>query len=136
MVIIIPSMSLVKSDKVMIDDIAGLSKKSRWTALFLAIMLLSLAGVPLTGGFIAKYFLFFSLIIGDLWWLAVIAIINSAISIFYYFRIIIYAYRKEGNNDFNMAPGIKYSVIIMGLITLGLGVSFVLYTYLAGIAVI
>ena len=130
------AMSLVKSDKVMIDDIAGLSKKSRWTALFFAIMLLSLAGVPLTGGFIAKYFLFFSLIIGDLWWLAVIAIINSAISIFYYFRIIIYAYRKEGNNDFNMAPGIRYSVIIMGLITIGLGVSFALYTYLAGIAVI
>ena len=130
------AMSLVKSDKVMIDDIIGLSKKSRWTALFLAVMLLSLAGVPLTGGFIAKYFLFFSLIIGDLWWLAVIAIINSAISIFYYFRIIIYSYRKEGDNDFNMAPGIKYSVIIMGLITLGLGVSFALYTYLAGIAVI
>ncbi|MCL4453136.1 MAG: NADH-quinone oxidoreductase subunit NuoN [Candidatus Thermoplasmatota archaeon] len=130
------AMSLVKSDKVMIDDIVGLSKKSRWTALFLAIMLLSLAGVPLTGGFIAKYFLFFSLIIGNLWWLAVIAIINSAISIFYYFRIIIYSYRKEGDNDFNMAPGIKYSVIIMGLITLGLGVSFALYTYLAGIAII
>ena len=42
-----------------------------------------------------------------------IAIINSAISIFYYFRIIIYSYRKEGDNDFNMAPGIKYSVIII-----------------------
>ncbi|MEM0139629.1 MAG: NADH-quinone oxidoreductase subunit NuoN [Ferroplasma sp.] len=130
------AMSLVKKDKVMIDDIIGLSRKSRWTALFLAIMLLSLAGVPLTGGFIAKYFLFFSLIIGDLWWLAVIAIINSAISIFYYFRIIIYSYRKKGSNDFYLAPGIKYSVIIMGLITIGLGLSFMLYTYLVGIAVI
>ncbi|AGO61630.1 MULTISPECIES: NADH-quinone oxidoreductase subunit NuoN [Ferroplasma] len=130
------AMSLFKNDKVMIGDIAGLAKKSRYTALFLAIMLLSLAGVPLTGGFIAKYFLFFTLIIGNLWWLAVIAIINSAISIFYYFRIIIYSYRKEGDNDFNMAPGIKYSVIIMGLATLGLGVSFALYTYLVGIAII
>ncbi|MCL4312357.1 MAG: NADH-quinone oxidoreductase subunit NuoN [Candidatus Thermoplasmatota archaeon] len=130
------AMSLVKKDKVMIDDIAGLARASRWTALFFAIMLLSLAGVPLTGGFIAKYFLFFSLIIGDLWWLAVIAIINSAISMYYYFRIIIYTYRKEGENNFNMDPGIKYSVIIMGLITLGLGVSFALYTYLAGIALI
>ena len=130
------AMSLFKNDKVMIGDIAGLAKKSRYTALFLAIMLLSLAGVPLTGGFIAKYFLFFTLIIGNLWWLAVIAIINSAISIFYYFRIIIYSYRKEGDNDFNMAPGIKYSVIIMGLVTLGLGVSFALYTYLVGIAII
>ncbi|MGE9810747.1 NADH-quinone oxidoreductase subunit NuoN [Ferroplasma acidiphilum] len=130
------AMSLFKNDKVMIGDIAGLAKKSRYTALFLAIMLLSLAGVPLTGGFIAKYFLFFTLIIGNLWWLAVIAIINSAISIFYYFRIIIYSYRKEGDNDFNMVPGIKYSVIIMGLATLGLGVSFALYTYLVGIAII
>ncbi len=130
------AMSFVKKDKVMIDDIIGLSKKSRWVTLFLAIMLLSLAGVPLTGGFIAKYFLFFSLIIGNLWWLAVIAIINSAISIFYYFRIIIYSYRKEGENDFYMAPAIKYSVIIMGLITLVLGVSFALYTYLIGIAII
>lgn len=130
------AMSIVKKDKVMIDDIVGLSKNSRWTALLFAVMLLSLAGVPLTGGFIAKYFLFFSLIIGNLWWLAVIAIINSAISIFYYFRIIIYSYRGGSDNEFNLAPGIKYSVIIMGLITLGLGVSFALYTYLAGIAII
>ncbi len=130
------AMSLVRKDKIMIDDFTGLSRKSKWTAFSLAVMLLSLAGIPITGGFLAKYFLFFTLIIGNLWWLAVIAILNSVISVFYYFRIILYSFWKPGDNDFDLSPEIKYSVIIMALITIALGFAFTLYTYLIGIAII
>ena len=130
------AMSLVKKDKVMIDDFIGLARKSKVTAFSLAILLLALAGIPVTGGFLAKYFLFFTLIIGDLWWLAVISILNSVISVFYYFRIILYSFWKPGDNDFDMSPEIKYSVIIMALITIALGFAFTLYTYLIGIAII
>ncbi len=130
------AMSLVNKDKIMIEDFAGLSKKSKWTAFSLAVLLLSLAGVPITGGFLAKYFLFFTLIIGNLWWLAVIAILNSLISVFYYFRIISYSFWKPGENDFDLNPETKYSVIIMALITIALGFGFAIYTYLIGIAII
>ncbi len=130
------AMSLVKKDKIMIDDFIGLARKSKVTAFSLAILLLALAGIPVTGGFLAKYFLFFTLIIGGLWWLAVISILNSVISVFYYFRIILYSFWKPGDNDFDMSPEIKYSVIIMALITIALGFAFTLYTYLIGIAII
>ena len=54
----------------------------------MTIALLSLMGVPPLAGFISKLFIFFSAIYADLMWLAVIGVINSAISIFYYIRVI------------------------------------------------
>jgi len=71
-VVIVVAFSL-KSEK--IEDYAGLRKKS-------------LMGIPPLAGFVSKLFIFFSAIYADLLWLAVIGIINSAISIFYYLRVI------------------------------------------------
>ncbi len=130
------AMNLIKKDKIMIEDLDGLSKKSRLSAFSLWIFMLSLTGIPLTGGFLAKYFLFFSLIVGGLWWLAVIAILNSVISVFYYFRIILNSYVSESDNEFNLAPSVKYPLFATAAITIALGVLFFIYTYLIGIAAI
>ncbi|MCL4328757.1 MAG: NADH-quinone oxidoreductase subunit NuoN [Candidatus Thermoplasmatota archaeon] len=78
-----------------LEDISGMGTRSPALALSFTVLLLALAGIPLTGGFTAKAWLFLSLINVKLWWLAVIAILNSAISVFYYFRVISYMYRKE-----------------------------------------
>ncbi|SMD30935.1 NADH-quinone oxidoreductase subunit NuoN [Picrophilus oshimae] len=128
------SMSIFKKDKIMIDDMAGLNKKSPLLAFSFAILLLSLAGVPITGGFLAKYFLFFTLIIGNIWWLAVIAIINSVISVFYYLRVITYEYRRPVKEEFNLTMGVKYTVIISAFITIALFFSFSLFSYILGVA--
>ncbi len=71
-----------------IEDYSGLRKKHPWLTFCLTIALLSLMGIPPLAGFVSKLLLFFAAIYADLIWLAVIGIINSAISIFYYLRVI------------------------------------------------
>lgn len=129
------TMNAVKKDKVEISDVTGLYKKSPAVAVSFSIILLALAGIPITGGFFAKYNLFLSLIEGQLWWLAVIAILNSAISVFYYFRVILYMFKdSEGETDFNLSRSIKAPVIATAFITVGLGVAFQLIYMMMSIA--
>ncbi|MHA1946622.1 MAG: NADH-quinone oxidoreductase subunit N [Candidatus Hodarchaeales archaeon] len=71
-----------------IDDYAGLRKKHPWLVLGFTISLLSLMGIPPLAGFVSKLFILFSAVYADLIWLAFIGILNSAISIFYYLRVI------------------------------------------------
>jgi NADH-quinone oxidoreductase subunit N len=73
------------------DAFNGLEKKSPLLAAALAISMLSLAGVPPTAGFFGKYFLFTS-VFEKYPWLVVLAVINSAVSIYYYFKVIIAMY--------------------------------------------
>ncbi|MHA1974747.1 MAG: NADH-quinone oxidoreductase subunit N [Candidatus Hodarchaeales archaeon] len=76
----------IKSEK--ISDYIGLRNKHPWISFALTISLLSLMGAPPLAGFISKLFVFFAAIYAGLGWLAFIGIINSAISIFYYMRVI------------------------------------------------
>ncbi|MHA2297747.1 MAG: NADH-quinone oxidoreductase subunit N [Candidatus Hodarchaeales archaeon] len=71
-----------------IDDLTGIAKRSRWLAFAFGVILLSLAGIPPLLGFWSKVTLFLSAVAGNLWWLAVAALLNSALSLFYYARII------------------------------------------------
>ncbi len=127
------TMNAVRKDKVEISDLAGLYRKSPAVAISFSIILLALAGIPVTGGFFAKYNLFLALIAGQLWWLAVIAILNSAISVFYYFRIIQSMFRDpEGSTDFNLSVTTKIPVIATAFITVGLGLAFgLIYTLMS-----
>ncbi|MFW9905969.1 MAG: proton-conducting transporter membrane subunit, partial [Candidatus Thorarchaeota archaeon] len=71
-----------------IEDYVGLRKKHPWLTFGLTIALLSLLGIPPLAGFVSKVLILFAAIYANLIWLAVIGIINSAISIFYYLRVI------------------------------------------------
>ncbi|MCK4758369.1 MAG: NADH-quinone oxidoreductase subunit N, partial [Thermoplasmata archaeon] len=73
-----------------VSDLRGLRVKLPITAFCMAIMMLSLAGIPPLGGFASKFVLFSSAIDAGGWliWLAVIAVINSAISLYYYARVL------------------------------------------------
>jgi NADH-quinone oxidoreductase subunit N len=71
-----------------IEDYAGLFRERPWTAGAFTLMLLSLAGIPLTAGFIGKFYIFAAGAFSSLWILITIMAINSAIGLFYYLRII------------------------------------------------
>jgi NADH-quinone oxidoreductase subunit N len=76
----------VKSD--LIHDYAGAGARAPLLSLALTLCLVSLTGLPPTAGFLAKFYLFNSAVHQDLTWLVVIAVINTAISAYYYFRVI------------------------------------------------
>lgn len=78
-----------------IDNFNGLGKKNPLLAVVMCIALLSLAGIPPTAGFFAKYYVLTAAFHSDHWWLAIIGILASLVGVYYYFRIIIAMYFKE-----------------------------------------
>jgi len=111
-----------------IDDYRGLSKRMPFVSLALAIFLLSLAGIPPFGGFFSKFVLFSSAINAapyNSWmvWLAVAGVLNSALSLYYYARVIRYMYIEESTDvqplkvpgSMNLAIGIAlFGIILTG----------------------
>ncbi len=78
-----------------IDDFTGLAQRSPMAAATMLIFLLSLAGVPPTAGFVGKLYLFGAAIERGYIWLAVIAVVNSAISLFYYMKVAMAMYMRD-----------------------------------------
>ncbi len=76
-------------------DYAGLSRRSPFLAAMMLLFLLALTGIPLTGGFIGKFYLFAAAIESGWTWVAVIGVITSAISLYYYFRVVVYMYQRD-----------------------------------------
>ncbi len=75
-----------------VDDFRGLSRTHPLAAAAMVVFLLSLAGIPATGGFVGKWWLFGAVIRADYAWLAVVAVLNSAVSLYYYARVIVAMY--------------------------------------------
>ena len=111
---------------VRIDDLAGLSRREPATAALLAIFVFSLIGVPLTGGFFAKYYIFQAALDSHLVWLTILGLVNSAIAAFYYLRIVVAAYMREpGAAAMELAPlskgtGIAIWASALGVLFLGI----------------
>jgi len=105
------------------EDISGLWSKKPLIAVALGIFMLSLAGVPPTIGFFAKYRVFLSAIKADLYWLAIIGILNSVISAYYYFSVLVYAYMREEDIQFpSIKPISAFAITILTIATLILGI--------------
>jgi NADH-quinone oxidoreductase subunit N len=83
-----------------VSDFAGLGFKKPVLALAMTLFLFSLAGVPPAAGFIGKFYLFSGAIQKGYIWLAVIGVLNSAASVYYYLRIMVYMYFKDSTEDF------------------------------------
>lgn len=113
-----------------IDDYRGLSKRAPFMAFSMMIFLLALAGIPPLGGFFSKFILFSSAV--DLWvhtgswvlWLAVAGILNSALSLYYYVRVIKYMYvdKSESKKRIRVNLHLKAAVTIslIGIIITGI----------------
>jgi NADH-quinone oxidoreductase subunit N len=115
-----------------VDDLTGLGQKSPGLAAMMTIFMLSLGGLPITGGFIGKYFLFGGLVQrgtgpeGKSWyiWLAVWAIINTVVSFYYYFRFIKVMYlgdRIADNRPLALSPALQTALIVsvVGVLVVG-----------------
>ena len=81
-------------------DFAGLGFKRPVLAVAMTIFLFSLAGMPPTAGFIGKFYLFSGAIQKGYIWLAVLGVLNSAASVYYYLRVMVYMYMKEPTEEF------------------------------------
>ena len=77
------------------EDLAGIGKRHPAAALAFSLFLLSLAGIPPTAGFFGKWFVFRAAIDSGLYWLAIVAFINSVIGAYYYLRVLVYMYMRE-----------------------------------------
>jgi NADH-quinone oxidoreductase subunit N len=86
-----------------VNDFEGLHRRSPWAAFAMIVFLLSLGGIPPTAGFIGKYFLFYAAVESGFGWLAVIAVLMSAVSMFFYFRIVMAMYLRDGGSDAPLA---------------------------------
>ncbi len=101
----------------------GLAKKNPYLAFVLSVAMLSLAGIPLTAGFIGKFMMFSGVLADYQVLLVVLAIVNAAMGIFYYFRVIVAMYFKPLDRD-QVALNVQYKLVLTVaiLITLLLGV--------------
>ena len=96
-------------------DFAGLGSKRPVLALVMTIFLFSLAGMPPTAGFIGKFYLFSGAVQEGYIWLAVIGVLNSAASVYYYLRIMVFMYMKEATEEFEwvqVTPSIALALVI------------------------
>jgi len=111
-----------------LDDLRGLNRKSPWTAFIAMLLMFSMAGVPPTAGFYAKFLVLSSTVAAGQLWLAVLAVIFSLIGAFYYLRIVKLMYFDEPLSGRNVAVSISgnsdmrlmYSVNGLALLALGL----------------
>jgi len=106
-----------------VDSFNGLAKNNPFLAAAMAISLLSLAGIPITAGFFAKYYIFVTAIQNDFIWITVVGVVAALIGVYYYFRIIVAMYFKEGDTEkLELTPLFKAVIFITTLITLILGI--------------
>ena len=105
-----------------VDDFEGLSRRAPFWAFAMVIFLLSLGGIPPTAGFIGKYFLFAAAIQSGFGWLAIIAVLMSAVSMFFYLRIVVAMYLGEGKEaEVAITPSLKLVAAICLAVTLIFG---------------
>jgi NADH-quinone oxidoreductase subunit N len=90
--------------RVSLDDYAGLGNRSPLLAASLTIFLLSLIGIPMTGGFFAKFYVFSAALQANLVGLTIIGVLNSAVGAYYYLRIIVMMYMREARDETPVAP--------------------------------
>ena len=98
------------------DDLAGYGRRNPFQALMMTLFMFSLIGLPLTGGFIGKLQIFSAALDGGWVWLTVIGILNSALSAYYYLRVVTFMYMREGA----LPEGTELSVKSSGFALTGL----------------
>ena len=100
-----------------ISDYAGLGRKYPALAAAMAIFMLSLTGIPPTLGFVGKFYLFRAAIQGQFYLLAVIGVVTSLISAYYYLRVVVTMYMREGEPQTTSEPWLNLTWGSMAVLT-------------------
>jgi NADH-quinone oxidoreductase subunit N len=110
-----------------LDDFAGLGERQPVVAAVLSLFLLSLLGLPVTAGFLGKFYIFKAAVDSNLIWLAVVMAINSVIGAYYYIRLIVVMYMREPSAEiaataparFPLSVNVVLAIAVFGTIFLG-----------------
>jgi NADH-quinone oxidoreductase subunit N len=115
---------LAKMNDYTFDGFNGFAKQQPVIAATMVTFLLSLAGIPLTAGFLSKFYMLRATINGGSIWLAVFAVLMAAVSVYYYFRLIQAMYFKEGKGGagIQLSASFKYTMVVLAAVTILLGV--------------
>jgi NADH-quinone oxidoreductase subunit N len=100
-----------------ISDYAGLGRKYPALAAAMTVFMLSLTGIPPTLGFVGKFYLFRAAIAGQFYWLAVIGVLTSLISAYYYLRVVVTMYMREGEPEIASEPWLNLTWGLSALLT-------------------
>ena len=108
-----------------IEDISGLARSRPLMAMAMTVFMLSLTGVPLTAGFVGKFMVFSAALQAGLFGLAVIGVLTSVVSAFYYIRVVVNMYLRDGSGDLQPALDTQYvrwaiNIALAGTIIFGI----------------
>lgn len=111
-------------EKLTLEGVAGLGYKQPLLGVAFCIFLFALMGLPPTAGFTGKFYIFAGAIDAGFIWLAVLGVLNSAVSLYYYLRIMVYMYFKDPQEDFswvtvNAATALSILISVVGVLYLG-----------------
>jgi NADH-quinone oxidoreductase subunit N len=93
--VVLTAISAREDSGLNLNDLAGLSRRHPWLSFSMAVFMFSMAGVPPTAGFVAKYQIFYSAVQAHETLLVVLGVLCSAISVYYYLRVLVYLYMKD-----------------------------------------
>jgi NADH-quinone oxidoreductase subunit N len=114
----------------LIEDYAGVGKKSPLLALALTLCLISLTGIPPTAGFMGKFYIFSAAVQQNLLWLVIIAVLNSVVSAYYYLRVVKVMWldepKFEGTVSSSRALQVALAITCFGVLFIGIVPNFVL----------
>ena len=107
-----------------LKDLSGLHLRHPFAAFAMLLFMLSLGGIPPTAGFMGKFWLFSAAIEAGYVWLAVIGVLNSAISLYYYIRIVVFMYLKKETtgSEPTASPALAFTLAVAVIATLALGI--------------
>ncbi len=124
--VILTSLAARNDGRLNLHDFSGLSRRHPWLAFSMAIFMFSLAGIPPTAGFSAKYVLFYSAIQANEILLVVISVLCSLISVYYYLRVLVYMYMRDTPDEVPVRRRVSVwsaaAIAAMVILTLQIGV--------------
>jgi len=126
---IVAGLSDKDRDAELIDDYRGLFWKRPWTAAIFTAMLLSLAGIPLTAGFVGKFYIIYAGVDTGKWLLVVMLVLNSAIGLYYYIKLIAAMFEQQTEAErksivelhpyFYIVSGVTMAMLTVALVWIG-----------------
>lgn len=114
----------VEESHLSLDDYAGLSKRQPMAAAMMAVFMVGLSGIPPFAGFFGKYYVFLAAVKADMVWLAIVGVLTSVISAYYYLHLVVVVYFRDGDADFAARPSAvaMATVIVSAIFVIMLGV--------------
>jgi NADH-quinone oxidoreductase subunit N len=112
-----------EGDRDRMTELDGLGRQRPWLGLLMTLFMLSLAGFPPTVGFIGKFFLFAAAVQSGFLWLAIVAVLMSVVSVYYYLRVVMHVWTPVAAVTPRLPrPGSAVAIAVSGVFSLGLGI--------------